>query len=85
MLGRIPPSSTNPHDRRGELLERLETGVITRQEAEELRDLVQRDLERSSQDEVAKKRLSEVKANPSIGKSEQELDDYLKKRGVNVD
>ena len=38
-----------------------------------------------SQDEVAKKRLSEVKANPSIGKSEQELDDYLKKRGVNVD
>ena len=37
------------------------------------------------QDEIARKRLAEIKANPSIGKSEKELDDYLKKRGVNVD
>ncbi len=37
------------------------------------------------QDETAKKRLVELKANPSIGKSEKELDDYLRKRGVKVD
>ena len=37
------------------------------------------------QDEIARKRLAEIKANPPIGKSEKELDDYLKKRGVNVD
>ena len=37
------------------------------------------------QDEIAKRRLTEIKANPSIGKSEKELDDYLKKRGVKVD
>jgi len=37
------------------------------------------------QDEIAKKRINEIKANPSIGKSEKELDDYLKKRGVKVD
>ncbi len=37
------------------------------------------------QDELARKRLAEIKVNPSIGKSEKELDDYLKKRGVKVD
>ena len=37
------------------------------------------------QDDIAKKRFAEIKANPSIGKSEKELDDYLKKRGVKVD
>jgi len=37
------------------------------------------------QDEIAKKRLNEIKADQSIGKSEQELDSYLKKRGVKVD
>ena len=37
------------------------------------------------QDEIAKKRIAEIKANPSIGKSEKELDAYLKKRGVKVD
>ena len=37
------------------------------------------------QDEVAKKRLADIKANPSIGKFEKELDDYLRKRGVKVD
>lgn len=36
------------------------------------------------QDEIAKKRMAEAKALPSIGKSEKELDDYLKKRGVKV-
>lgn len=37
------------------------------------------------QDEIAKKRMAEVKATPSIGNSEAELDTYLKKRGVKVD
>jgi len=37
------------------------------------------------QDEIAKRRLQDVKKNPSIGKSERELDDYLKKRGVKID
>ena len=37
------------------------------------------------QDEIAKQRLAEIKANPSIWKSEKELDDYLKQRGVKVD
>ncbi|MBI2660604.1 hypothetical protein HYX07_05570 [Candidatus Woesearchaeota archaeon] len=36
------------------------------------------------QDEIAKKRIAEIKSNPSIGKSEKELDDYLTKRGINV-
>jgi hypothetical protein len=37
-----------------------------------------------NQDDVAKKRLNEIQVDPSIGKSEQELDDYLKKRGVEI-
>ena len=36
------------------------------------------------QDEIAKQRMKEIKANPSIGKSERELDNYLKKRGVKL-
>ena len=37
------------------------------------------------QDVIVKKRIAEIEANPSIGKSEKELDDYLKKRGVKID
>jgi len=37
------------------------------------------------QDEIAKRRLHEVKLNPSTGKSEKELDTYLKKRGVKIE
>lgn len=37
------------------------------------------------QDEIAKKRIMDIEENPSIGKSEQELDDYLKQRGVKID
>tara|TARA_Y100000310_G_scaffold338992_1_gene430245 strand:+ start:12692 stop:12895 length:204 start_codon:yes stop_codon:yes gene_type:complete len=37
------------------------------------------------QDEIAKKRIKDIKSNPSIGKSEEELNDYLKKRGVNLE
>ncbi len=35
-----------------------------------------------NQDEIAKKRLTEIKANPSIALSEEELDNYLEKRGI---
>lgn len=38
-----------------------------------------------SDDEIAKKRINEIKANHSIGKSEEELDECLKKRGVKVE
>ena len=38
-----------------------------------------------NQDDVVKKRIAEIKANPSIGKSEEELDEYLKRRGVKID
>lgn len=37
------------------------------------------------QDEIAKKRITDIEENPSIGKSEKELDDYLKQRGVKID
>ncbi|MBI2576566.1 hypothetical protein HYV84_05100 [Candidatus Woesearchaeota archaeon] len=37
------------------------------------------------QDALARKRIVEIEANPSIGKTEKELDVYLKKRGVKVD
>ena len=36
------------------------------------------------QDAIAKKRMEDVKIRPSIGRSEKELDTYLKKRGVKV-
>lgn len=36
------------------------------------------------QDKTAKKRLSEIKSGKVEGKSEKELDEYLKKRGVKV-
>ena len=35
-----------------------------------------------NQDEIAKKRLIEIKKNASIALSEEELNNYLKKRGV---
>ncbi|MBU4266917.1 MAG: hypothetical protein L6243_03770 [Candidatus Altiarchaeales archaeon] len=38
-----------------------------------------------NQDDVVKKRIAEIKANPSIGRSEEELDEYLKRRGVKID
>lgn len=37
------------------------------------------------QDEIAKKRRADITKNPSLGRSERELDDYLRKRGVKVD
>ena len=37
------------------------------------------------QDEVVKKRIKDIKTGKIKGKSEKELDDYLKKRGVKID
>lgn len=37
------------------------------------------------QDKVVKQRLSDVKEGKVEGRSEEELDDYLEKRGVKVD
>ncbi len=37
------------------------------------------------QDAIAKRRLDEIKANPSLARSEQELNAYLKKRGVEIE
>lgn len=36
------------------------------------------------QDEIARQRRSDIEKRPSLGKSERELDDYLRKRGVKV-
>lgn len=38
-----------------------------------------------NQDDIVRQRIAEIKANPSIGKTEEELDEYLKKRGVKID
>ena len=37
------------------------------------------------QDEIARKRIAEIKVNPSIGRSEKELDEYLRKRGLKIE
>jgi len=37
------------------------------------------------QDAVAKRRLADVKSDPSSGMSEADLDQYLKKRGIRVE
>ena len=36
------------------------------------------------QDSIAKQRIEDIKTNSSTGKTEEELDTYLKKRGVNI-
>ncbi|MEK6959773.1 MAG: hypothetical protein AABX47_01250 [Nanoarchaeota archaeon] len=37
------------------------------------------------QDTVAKRRLAQVKKDPLIGRSEADLDRYLKKRGIRIE
>jgi len=39
----------------------------------------------SEENLVVRKRINDIKLNPSIGKSEKYLDEYLKKRGVKID
>ena len=36
------------------------------------------------QDEIAKKRIKDIQNNPSIGKSEKDLDEYIKRRGLSI-
>jgi len=36
------------------------------------------------QDEIARQRRLDLEENPSLGKSERELDEYLRKRSVGV-
>ena len=38
-----------------------------------------------SQDEIAKKRIDDIKAGGIKSRTEEELDNYLKKRGVKID
>jgi len=38
-----------------------------------------------NQDEIVKKRLSDIKNDPSKSVSEEELNSYLKKRGVEIE
>ena len=38
----------------------------------------------SEENFIIRKRINDIKLNPSIGKSEKELDLYLKKRGINI-
>ena len=38
----------------------------------------------SEEDFIIRRRINNIKLNPSIGKSEKELDLYLKKRGINI-
>jgi len=38
-----------------------------------------------SQDEIAKRRIEDIKTGKIKGKTENDLDDYLKKRGVKID
>lgn len=55
LMKRIPPASSNPGGaRRAELMQRLERRELTYPEARELQELVKRDVERSSEDEVVK-------------------------------
>tara|TARA_Y100000310_G_C20657702_1_gene802866 strand:- start:859 stop:1062 length:204 start_codon:yes stop_codon:yes gene_type:complete len=37
------------------------------------------------QDKIAKDRLEDIKKDPSVGLSENEIDSYLKKRGVKIE
>ena len=36
------------------------------------------------QDKIVKERIADIEADPSIGKTEKELDSYLKRRGAQI-
>lgn len=38
-----------------------------------------------NRDDIVRQRTAEIKADPSIGKTEKELDEYLKEREVKID
>ena len=52
---------------------------------EDVENLIEDVAELLDQDEIVKKRMADIKLNPSIGKSEKDIDAYLKKRGVKID
>lgn len=55
LLKKIPPTSSNPEGaRRTELMQRLERRELTYPEARELQELVKKDVEHSSEDELIK-------------------------------
>jgi hypothetical protein len=35
-------------------------------------------------DDIVKQRIADIEANSSIGRTEEELDEYLKRRGVKI-
>ena len=49
-------------------------------------DILLRDLQEIEivNDTVVRKRITDIEATPSIGKTEEELDAYLRKRGIKV-
>ncbi|MBI4149172.1 hypothetical protein HY491_01870 [Candidatus Woesearchaeota archaeon] len=50
----------------------------------DVENLVQDVTDMFDQDRIAKERIADIEADPSIGKTEKELDSYLKKRGVQI-
>ena len=51
---------------------------------EDVENLIEDVADLFDQDEIAKKRIKDIQNNPSIGKSEKNLDEYLKNRGVKI-
>lgn len=39
---------------------------------------------KAPQERSARRRIADIEADPSIGRTEKELDEYLKRRGVKV-
>ncbi|MEK6937927.1 MAG: hypothetical protein AABX04_02690 [Nanoarchaeota archaeon] len=68
----------------------METVTIPREEYEILKGLAAK-MEQIEEvihepiNDIIKRRIKEINANPSMGKNEKELNEYLKKRGVKVE
>ena len=66
----------------------METVTISKQSFGKILDDIEiliADVERLSEEDVVKKRRVEIDKDVTIGKTEEELNQYLKKRGVRVD
>ena len=51
---------------------------------EDVENLIEDVADLFDQDEIAKKRINDIQNNPSIGKSEKDLDEYIKSRGLSI-
>ena len=51
---------------------------------EDVENLIEDVADLFDQAEIAKKRIKDIQNNPSIGKSEKELDEYIKRRGLSI-